>query len=385
MITPPATLINVKDTNSQKDLIEIFLKLTHIHIKSPPEVRGRRVYYSLLPLSTNVPGGGNALVTATQAGFYLGNRRDTYLSNITFSPGTNFKGQFVLPFRSNIWSAANRWNYNGDARYSIYPQYTWGMGGHQAENNKVLIRYSYLRLYQSALKRVKPYLFAGMGYDLDYHIDIRADNDSVNLQKFTGYKYGTAKRKQSFSSGIAFNLLYDTRNNAINPLPGYFYNIIYRVNPKFLGSDDWWHSLYLDIRKYIPFSHRGQNVLAAWAYLWTTLGSHSPYLDLPAIGGDSYQRSGRGFYPGRYTGKSLWYMETEYRKDITANGLLGFVVFANINTVTEPDNQRFTYLHPAGGTGLRIKFNKLTGTNMGIDFGFSKGYSSLYLNLGEAF
>src|ERR1700753_3289834 len=82
MITPPATL--VKDT-SGKDLIEIFLKTTHIHIKKPPRVEGQRVYYSLLPVGTNVPGGGNALVTTTQAGFYLGDRKNTYLSNVVFS------------------------------------------------------------------------------------------------------------------------------------------------------------------------------------------------------------------------------------------------------------------------------------------------------------
>ncbi|HEY4147815.1 MAG TPA: hypothetical protein VGM41_02745, partial [Chitinophagaceae bacterium] len=334
---------------------------------------------------TNVPGGGNALVTTTQAGFYLGNRQDTYLSNVVFSPSTNFRGKFVLPFHSNIWSSGNSWNYNGDARFTFYPQYTWGLGGHQPESDKQLIRYSYLRFYQSALKRIKPYLFAGIGYNLDYHIHIHPENDSVNLQQFTGYAYGTASHSNSFSSGIAFNLLYDTRNNAINPLPGFYYNVVYRVNPTFLGSNDWWHSLYVDARKYIPLSHHGQNVLAFWSYLWTVLGSHSPYLDLPAIGQDSYQRSGRGFYPSRYTGRTLYYLESEYRRDILENGLFGFVVFANLNTVTQPDNHQFAYLHPAAGTGLRIKFNKHTGTNVGMDIGFSEGYTGVYLSLGEAF
>jgi len=381
MINPPAT--EVKDTSGQKDLVEILLKASHIHLKKTPRIEGRRVYYSLVPLSLSVPGGGAALVTATQAGFYLGDRKTTYLSNITFSPSTNFKGQFVIPFRSNVWAAGNAWNFQGDTRFSIFPQYSWGLGGSQTE--KQLIRYSYLRFYHAALKRIKPYLFAGIGYDLDYHIHIHPDIDSVNLQKFTAYNYGTANHSNSFSSGITFNLLYDSRTNSINPLPGFYYDFIYRVNPRFLGSDDWWHSLYLDARKYIPFGHKGQNVLALWTYYWTILGTHAPYLDLPAIGGDANGRSGRGFYPGRYTGKTLWYLEAEYRRDITANGLFGFVVFSNLNTVTEPDNHQFAYPHPAIGTGLRIKFNKRTGTNIGIDVAASKGYSAIYLSLGEAF
>jgi hypothetical protein len=126
-------------------------------------------------------------------------------------------------------------------------------------------------------------------------------------------------------------------------------------------------------------------MLAIWTYLWTNFGSSTPYLDLPAIGWDSEQRSGRGMYNRRYTGTSLWYLETEYRRDITANGLLGFVVFANINSVTVPVTNRFSYLHPAAGAGLRIKFNKNSGTNIGVDYGFSKNYSGIYISLGEVF
>ncbi len=373
------------DTAGQKDLLGLLKQLTHINIKKPPRVNGRKVYYSLLPIGTSVPGGGTALVTTTQAGFYLGDRSRTYISTITFSPSTNFKGAFNIPFKSNIWSPSNRWNFQGDMRYSYFPQYTWGLGGRHEENNKLLINYSYVRLYFSALKRIRPYIFAGIGYNLDYHISIRTDQDTANLQKFTGYDYGTTNHSNSFASGLAFNFLYDARVNSINPLPGFFANVIFRTNPKFLGSDDYWHSLYIDVRKYIPFSREEQNVLAVWSYLWTTLGSKSPYLDLPATGWDVNQRSGRGFYNRRYTGNTLLYLETEYRKQLTANGLFGFVVFGNLNSVTEPESGKFSYIHPAAGAGLRIKFNKNSGTNMGIDFGFSKGYSSVYISLGEVF
>ncbi|MEO8173563.1 MAG: hypothetical protein ABI581_10785, partial [Sediminibacterium sp.] len=80
----------------------------------------------------------------------------------------------------------------------------------------------------------------------------------------------------------------------------------------------------------------------------------------------------------------LLYFESEYRRDITDNGLFGFVVFANVNSVTDINN-RFSGLNPAGGAGLRIKFSKGSRTNIGIDFGISKDYNSIILNLGEAF
>src|SRR5258708_19921822 len=213
-------------------------------------------------------------------------------------------------------------------------------------------------MYASVLKRIRPYLLAGFGYDLDYHIHIRPEVDSLDLQKFTGYKYGTGKNSNSFSEGPTLNLLYDTRNNSINPLPGAYFNMVYRVNLKFLGSNTDWHSLYLDARKYISFSKKGQNVLALWSYFWTTMGSNPPYFNLPAIGTEPYQRSGRGFYPMRYMGKSLFYLETEYRRDITQDGLFGFVGFTNLNTQTDPASPGCALLHPPVADCPRLKFYK---------------------------
>ena len=383
-LVPPDKL--VEDTSGKRDIIGVGVKLLKIHIKKTPKVEGRRVYYTFIPLGAPVPGGGEALVTATNAAFNLGDRK-TFLSNVTFSPSTNLKGEWNLPIRSNIWSPANKWNFEGDYRVTFYPQYTWGLGGNTAPSNKILVNYTYVRFYQNALRRIgkKPFLFAGIGYNLDYHIDIRTNNDSVSLAKFSGYKYGTANHSNSFSSGLTFNLLYDSRNNSINPLPGWFYNVVVRANPKALGSQTNWYSLYVDARKYISFDPNRWNVLAFWSYLWTTMGTSSPYLDLPAITWDANQRSGRGFYPSRYTGRTLFDFETEYRRSITADELLGFVVFGSLNSVTQPENSQFSYVHAAAGAGLRVKFNKHSGTNFGTDFAASKGYWAVYFSLGEAF
>lgn len=126
-------------------------------------------------------------------------------------------------------------------------------------------------------------------------------------------------------------------------------------------------------------------MLAFWTYYWTSLTPGTPYLDLPSIGMDPNQRSGRGIEQSRYRGQRLFYFETEFRREITRNGLLGFVLFTNINSVSQPNTNRFVYWNPAGGGGLRIKFNKKSDTNVGIDYGFSKGYSAVLINLGEAF
>lgn len=373
------------DTTGKKDLIDVAKAVLHISPTPLDTTKKRSVYFSLLPVSYSVPGGGTALFTSTVFGFYSGDHKTTYLSTVIFAPYFNFRGRFGLPLRSSIWTNDNTWNIQGDTRFLVYPQYTWGLGGEQPEFNKFVINYQYIRFYQSALKRITPYFYVGAGYNMDYYLDIETDNPNA-LRKFTGYPYGTSSDHNSFSSGITVNALYDSRNNELNPLPGSYANVVYRVNMMALGSDANWQSVYIDLRKYISLtSSRQQNVLAFWSYYWKTFGTGVPYLNLPSIGWDPYQRSGRGIEQNRYRGNTLLYFETEYRRDITTNGLLGFVVFANVNSVSEPGENNFSYWHPAGGAGLRIKFNKKSGTNIAIDYGFSQGYSGLTLGLGEAF
>lgn len=374
----------VRDTSQQKDLIDIGKSILKIKPKTLEEEKNKKVYFSILPTSAEIPGGGNALITSTTAGFYLGDRDNTFLSSATFTPYWNFKSRFGLPLRTNIWLDDNSWNIRGDTRFMVYPQFTWGLGSGQPSNEKIMVDYKYIRFYQSALKRIKSYFYAGIGYNLDYFINIHTDEPG--LQPFTGYKYGTTAGVNSFSSGITLNMLYDTRNNEFNPIPGAYANLIYRINPTYLGSNSTWRSIYADVRKYIPLSSRPhqQNVLAIWSYFWTVLDSNVPYLNLPSIGMDPSNRSGRGIEQNRYRGRSLIYLESEYRRDITSNGLFGFVAFASINSVTE-ENSKFERINPALGAGLRVKFNKGSNTNIAIDYGFSKGYSGISVSLGEAF
>ncbi len=375
-----------KDTSAQRDLIDIGKKILRIRINNAREIQGRKVYFSLLPFSSVVPGGsGKALITSTTAGAYLGPRKTTNISSASFTPYWNFNGRFGLPLRTSIWLPNNTWTIQGDTRFLYYPQYTWGLGTSRTDEERILVDYKYLRFYQSLLKRVTPYFYAGIGYQLDYRFNIKSDDSSINLKRYTGYAYGTGSN--SFASGFSLNVLYDTRNNSINPLPGAYANVVYRNNPQLLGSNENWESLYIDVRKYLslnPSDPDQQNVLAFWAYVWTSIKTGTPYLDLPSLGWDPENRSGRGIDQNRYRGESLFYTEAEYRRDITRNGLLGFVVFANINTVSG-SGSFFQSWHPAGGAGLRIKFNKGSNTNIGMDYGFSKGYSSLMFSLGEAF
>jgi len=368
----------------ERDLIDVTKKWFHIR-KGPVTLDGRPVYFSVLP-SGAPAGNANLFVTSTTAAFYAGDRVNTFLSAVTFAPYITINNRIGFTLKSNLWTNGNGWDVLGDLRFLHYPQYTWGLGGNISENRRMLIDYKYVRFYQTFLKQLKPYLFAGFGVMVDDHFDMDTKGDSNALATFSHYRYGTGTSEESLSAGVSINLLYDGRKNSIDPLPGFYGNVVYRVNPILTGSSYTWHSLYADVRKYIPFSRQGQNMLAFWGFYWTALNDHTPYLDLPSVGWDPYQqRSGRGFDQNRYRGKGLLYGEAEYRRDLTANGLFGFVLFANLNSIKEPVTNNFAYLHPAAGGGLRIKLNKHSHTNIALDYGVSSDYSAFYLNLGETF
>lgn len=375
------------DTSRQLDLIDIGKELLKIEPPDELDSTGKKVYFSVLPFSTSVPGGGYALITSTTAGFYLGDRRDTYMSRATFTPYWNFGRRFGLPIRSYLWLSQNEWVISGDTRILKYPQHTWGLGRQYGEDEKLLVDHSYFRLHQRLLKRVGKGFFVGGGYNLDVRMGIDAEDMGRPLQEYTGYPYGTSQDEGTVASGLSFDLLFDTRANSINPMDGNYVNLQFRVNPKFLGSDHSWQSLYVDVRRYHRLSDNPnrQHMIALWSYFWTVFNSRAPYLDLPTIGWDTYNGSGRGFQQSRYRGKSLYYVETEYRRDITRNGLLGFVLFVNANTVSGPRSSLFWSWNPGAGAGLRIKFNKHSGTNIALDMGFSKDHTGVYLSLGEVF
>ena len=111
-----------------------------------------------------------------------------------------------------------------------------------------------------------------------------------------------------------------------------------------------------------------------------------PYLDLPSSTWDKYGNQGRGYIQSRFRGNDLFSIEAEYRYQILKNGLIGGVIFANVQSVNNYSNNSITKFWPALGIGLRLKFNKSSDTNLAVDYAVGKGNShGLFVNLGEFF
>lgn len=365
--------------NDQKDVIDWLLHVTHWD-KAKDNRKNNKIHFSLLPISSEPSSGKQLLVTSLSAAFYLGSPQKTNLSNIYFTPYTNFTNRTGFLIAPSLWTNGNKWNLTGDWRISKNIQDTYGLGGNTTSREPDQINYNYVRVYLNANHLIAGSFYLGLGYNLDYYYHV---SDQWN-HPYPGYfqQYGIGTSATTTSQGLSFNIIWDSRANAINAEQGFYSTLVYRINP--LNNDYHWTSLYFDNRKYFPLSHSRHEVLALRAFYWGTYGN-VPYLDLTGTALDPSYRSGRGYLTGRYIGKQELYAESEYRFDISRNGLWGAVVFSNFQSYTEPSSGRFEYILPAAGAGLRLKFNKRSDSNLTFDLAVGRHSFNWYINLGEVF
>lgn len=308
----------------------------------------------------------------------------TNISTIVTSISYTQYNQIILPLQVNIWSKNGKYNFQADDRFLKYPSYTYGLGGNTMVDSGYLIDYDYLRLHQSVSRKIGKDLYLGLGYDYDHFWNIREIDPDTSLKPTDFEVYGLTKNVTS--SGLSLSILYDSRRNSLNPDQGTLFNLAFRPRFTFLGSDQNWQSLTLDYRSYFKFPARSRNILAFWSYDWFTLGGSPPYLLLPSTGWDPQSNTGRGYIQGRFRSTNMLYVESEYRFGITPNGLLGGVFFVNAESFSEKVTNKFQYVAPGYGFGIRLKLNKFSGSNLCIDYGFGQnGSGGIAVNLGEVF
>jgi hypothetical protein len=370
------------DSSKQVDVADEIYKLLGKSNALKKTSHPKKINFSVAPSVGYTLSTGFALDITGNAAFYTSKAHTENLSAIVTDLLFDTKNQKIFISRSEIWAPDNGYKIVSDVRFEEYPTTTYGLGTNSTNSESNSIFYDYIRAYSTLYKKIAPDFYAGLGYNLDYHYDI-SEQGNVNGTESDFKKYG--EPEQSTSSGLNADVLFDNRRNPINPLGGTYANLVFRQNFEFLGSDSYWRSLQLDLRKYLKLSPNSNNILAFWGMAWFS-SSGTPYLDLPATGGDMYSNSGRGYAEGRYRGNNMLYLESEYRFGITPNGLLGGVVFANGETFSGLNNNSFQKIAPGTGFGIRIKANKHSNTNICIDYGVGTGGShGFFVNLGEVF
>jgi hypothetical protein len=367
----------------------------------------------VLPNISSNPSNGFLLGVGGTFAWYMGPKENTRVSAAPFTVAVTSKKQLISFVKSNIYTKDDKFFLQGDWRFYIYSQPTYGLGtnapdsvgipneihwsgeGGSLDSAAFPMRYNYVKFSEIVNMKIKKNFYAGIGYHFDDYYSIK--DEKLNLDSTTKlytphYVYSDTHRYSRVHyvlSGLSANLVYDSRDNQANPYKGIYANINYRYNFKFLGSDQDASELWMEFRTYVGLSKKKpRHLIAFWAFGDFNLTGDLPYMTLPALGGDQRARSGRGYVNGRFRGKNLVYGEVEWRFPIwPCSNIIGGVLFVNATTTDNPARNvaLFQYVQPAVGFGLRVMVNKYFRTNINLDFAIGSKSSGFYFSGQETF
>jgi hypothetical protein len=370
------------------------------------EIEIKKLYMPVLPIIGYAPANGFVIGIGLAPAMLLDSSIHTHMSSVQANIQFTSKSQRNINIRHNIYTRKDRFIFQGDWRLLFFSQPTYGLGvydfppifsfmGLTADegNGAQPMSFNYLRVYETVLRKVYRRLYVGVGFALDYHWKI--NDELLNLDTaslFITSHYSDSKIEnytpaKYTANGILIRTVFDNRDNTVNAYSGMYLDLGFRLNSTTLGSDRNSTQLQLEARKFIELKENKQH-LAFWLLGNIILSGNVPYLALPSIGWDTYNRSGRGFIQGRYRGRNMIYGEAEWRFGLSRSGLLGGVVF--LNTITTDNRyadlnlgESFAFGY---GAGLRIKMSKETRTNICVDFGMGNdGSKGIWFGLSETF
>lgn len=370
----------------QRDMMDVVSALLG-RPRAEPEAEFQRhgLSYTLLPsLGYNPAYGVFAGVSVSAAGA-LGPAETTIPSTISAGASYSSTGQISVQLRSEIATPANQWRFSGDWRYLDTSEDTYGLGPVEKGQSAYPTGFQLYRFYQTVFKRLGESDFSlGFGYLYDRHASIEDTRAQAGESTpFTEYSGG--QPSTTASSGLSLEILMDTRDNPPNTTRGVYMSSALRSFTKGMGSQDDWQGFYSEFRGFKSLRGKTRRVLAVWNYAWFSFGP-SPYFDLPSVGWDRYGRTARGYVRGRIRGNDQIYTEGEYRHTFTRDGLWGGVLFMSATATNLRPGGTFGPMDPGGGIGLRVKFNKRSDTNLGLDFGWGDdGSFGVFAGLQEVF
>jgi hypothetical protein len=369
----------------QRDIPDVLARVLHKRVNTEYELTPKRgLALTLLPSVGYNPSYGAFLGVSVAMGGWMGDPATTTPSAGSAGASYSTTGQISVQVKTDFYTPDNGWALKGDWRYLDTNQSTYGLGPATREQTRVPMDFVLYRFYETVLWHVPgSSMFTGLGLHFDRWDKISENVPPGTITDYQVYSGGIVTR--ATAGGVSYNVLYDTRDNPVNAQRGTFWYVSLRSYQKELGSDTNWQGVWSDLRVYPRIPGGSRNTLAIWNYNWFTFGD-APYLDLPATGWDTYGRGARGWLQGRIRGKNQIYAEAEYRAALTANGLLGAVVFANVVTTTTPVVGQFGPFDQGYGFGARIKFNKHNGTNLGVDLAWDLfGNPNVFFGMQEVF
>ncbi|MEN8250495.1 MAG: hypothetical protein ABFS32_16290, partial [Bacteroidota bacterium] len=230
-------------------IISILIFNNRLIAQNDSDVKGPeqgKIYFAPLPVLMANPSFGFMYGVAASTSVFTGDPSNTRMSTSLGSLTYSTKKQFMFTFKSNVYLPEDNWVLLGDWRYFDTSQPTFGLGtgpqsaklapgsGIEYEGGMFsdpvpgaqLAEFKYIRFHETVFKKLKEYIYAGIGYHYDYHfniVDNLLDLEAIPPVITSHYAYSIDKGfdpEKYILSGISLNGMYDSRDNAANPYEG---------------------------------------------------------------------------------------------------------------------------------------------------------------------
>ncbi|MCD7848472.1 MAG: outer membrane protein assembly factor [Parabacteroides sp.] len=384
------------DTMSRKEIVTVDgvelnekqLKCYYRQLRKDSIRAHKNIWWSVLGGPSYTPEASFGVGGAVLASFRI-NKQDT-ISQRSFLPaGLNLSlnGTIVVAGAGTFFFNENRFRIYVSYGYRNEPSHYYGKGFEEAENlergdSTTKFHRNYFQLYPRFVWEVRPHLYLGGLFDLNY---TRASDINPVMEEDP---YFQKFKSKYFNVGIGGLIQYDTRDDVATPTRGMLLGTNIKLFGKYLGGAYNYEIIELEYRQFKNV-FRPRSTLAWIAKSQIGMGD-IPFTELPTFGSPFDLR---GYYMGKYRDKSMAYGIVEYRhmfgspaKYKSGNfwAKCGFVAWVGTGTIGETpfdwDKWKFNF-----GAGLR--FQMQPGKNFRLDIGKEPGQPGMqvYMNMTEAF
>ncbi|MEI7527102.1 MAG: hypothetical protein WCJ95_22320, partial [Mariniphaga sp.] len=151
----------------------------------------------ILPNISSNPSNGFLLGVGGTFGWYMGPRENTRVSSAPFTVAVTSKKQLITFIKSNVYSKGNKFFLQGDWRFYIYSQPTYGLGtnspdttnlptnfhwegeGGSLDSAAFPMKFNYVKFSEIVNRKIVENFYAGIGYHFDYYYAI--NDEKLNL------------------------------------------------------------------------------------------------------------------------------------------------------------------------------------------------------------
>ncbi|WP_010135270.1 BamA/TamA family outer membrane protein [Ochrovirga pacifica] len=306
---------------------------------------------------------------------FRGSGEETRTSNMPITIQYTLNNQFILYSGFEIFTNQEEWVITGNFAFKNFPRLFYGFGRNSLEENEEEYGYYQFRFEPIVLKQLfARHLFVGGGLRYNHIFNVKAEEEGLlTASKFAGFNGST-------SAGAEFAVLYDSRDNILNAISGWYVELTHGFYGKVMGGTQEFQLSRFDVRYFFKPFHNKTDVIgiqAAGRFTYHDV----PFSELALFGNEENLR---GYIEGRYVDKHILATQIEYRKNLFNR--VGMVAFAGVGDVTqEVKDFKFKNLRPTFGVGLRFLLDREERLNARLDWGFGENTNNLYLNIAESF